>query len=90
MREQGWTRLPRYCQEAVLVHRTQAGADIDLQGFTIDPETATRFAEFLATLKRHAGRPELLSQAMNEQFGDSYFHYYYSRRYEEPREGTDQ
>jgi hypothetical protein len=87
MREQGVTELPRYCQEAVLIQRTQSQGDIDLHGFGISPEAVARFADFLATLRRLEAEPETTARLLDQRFGDSYFHYYFGGCPAAPQEG---
>ena len=63
-------RIPRHCEEAILLYTSLTGRQVDLRGRRMNPKTIRRF-EDLANRAR-AGTPV-------EDFGDTY--YYYSQRF---------
>jgi hypothetical protein len=73
----GQTRLPRYCEEAILVYRNVAGPRaIALPVREIRPETERRSAEFVRAAARFQGDPNAAFAALHRDFGDTYFFFY--------------
>lgn len=73
----GQTRLPRHCEEAILIHLDATGAQaIDLGGRRISPETRQRSAEFVRAAQRLQGNASAAFAALHRGFGDSYFLFY--------------
>lgn len=70
-------RLPRYCEEAILIHLDTVGPQaIDLRGRQIHPETRRRGGEFVQAVGRWEGNPSAAFAALHHDFGDSYFFFY--------------
>lgn len=73
----GQGRLPRYCEEAILIHLDTVGPQaIDLGGRQIRPETRRRGGEFVQAVGRWEGNPSAAFAALHHDFGDSYFFFY--------------
>ena len=75
-------RIPRHCQEAVLLFMTagrlQLGKvpDVRLYGRQLDPAVVQRFAEFSAALARHRGDRDEARRALAPLFGNTFWYYY--------------
>jgi hypothetical protein len=73
----GQTRLPRHCEEAILIHLDATGTQAtDLGGRQISPETRRRSAEFVQAAGRLEGNASAAFAALHRDFGDSYFFFY--------------
>jgi len=73
----GQDRLPRHCEEAVLIYLDTAGSPaIDLGGRQIRPETRRRHVEFARAASRLQGSAAAAFAALYRDFGDSYFFFY--------------
>ncbi|NLF72745.1 MAG: hypothetical protein GX575_27230 [Candidatus Anammoximicrobium sp.] len=73
----GQTRLPRHCEEAILIHLDAAGpSGHDLGGRRIGPETRQRSVEFVQAAERFQGNATAAFAALHGGFGDSYFFFY--------------
>jgi len=75
----GYTRIPRYVEEVVLMLLGDSGGDFTLAGMPISEETRARFEAF-RTFVAGAGRnPSAMRERMQERFGDTYWYYYQFR-----------
>ncbi len=73
----GQTRLPRHCEEAILIHLDAPGAHAtDVGGRQISPETRQRSVEFVRAAQRLQGNASAAFAALHRDFGDSYFFFY--------------
>jgi len=76
LRDFGHARLPRHCQEAVLVYTAGAGRAVDLPPQAIDERTLKRFGAFWAVLRRHGRDREAARSELVSAHRDTYFVYY--------------
>lgn len=79
LKEFGYTRVPRHCEEAVLLHARLAEHAPDLHGFRVSPETIRRFEAFQRDLD-HLGGPggpdkTRVRDQLLAQYGDTYWFY---------------
>jgi len=65
-------RIPRHCEEAILLYTSLSGKEIDLRGHRMDPGTIRRFADFASRARSETPAPE---------FRGTYYHYYCSQRF---------
>ena len=71
--------VPRHIEEALLLGQKLQGIDITLPGLRIRPETAQRFQSFCRAMAGTAGQSSAAVVALEPEFGDTFWHYYYSR-----------
>ncbi len=73
----GQGRLPRHCEEAILIYLKAAGPRaLDLGKRQICPETRRRGEEFARAASRVQGDMSEAFKALYPEFGDSYFFFY--------------
>ena len=69
-----YPRLPRHCEEALVIYLASAGSrDLDLGGREIDEEMLRRFDEFLRTGGQFQDNASAAFAALHGNFGDGYF-----------------
>lgn len=74
----GYTAIPRHCEEAILLFaQLQNGAEVDLRGRQLRPETRQRFQRFSEALMRRMHESPEGRQVLAREFGDTFWHYYY-------------
>jgi len=72
-----YQRLPRHCQEALVVYQETTGSrNLDLGRWTIDPETRRRYADLVQAIKRYPREPATAFVALHPRFADTYFFCY--------------
>lgn len=75
-RELGHQRLPRYIEEAVLLHQELSYNDTtNLHGYSISKESRQRFMEYFAVLKTNRRGLEKAQKELNKKFRDTYWFY---------------
>ena len=75
----GYPAIPRHCEEAILLHQKLTGAQVDLRGREIRPETLQRFEQFWDAIRRRTQETEEGRAALTRDFGDTFWRYYYAR-----------
>jgi hypothetical protein len=77
MKSSGYTRIPRYIEEAVMIYYNSQGVLPDLGGLTITPETQTRFSQYFSSYMGARQNPALLKEKMQEKFGNTFWYYFH-------------
>ena len=77
MKGMGYTKLPRHIEEAVMIYYNSGGTFPELSGFTVSPETMTRFNQYFTTFVQARQRPETIDQVMKSGFGDTFWYYFH-------------
>lgn len=72
----GYPRLPRHCQEAVIVYMTTTGRAVDLPAQAIDKQTVERWRGFSDLLKRHGGDRRAAQDEAARVYHNTYFYYW--------------
>jgi hypothetical protein len=73
----GEGRLPRYCQEALVIYLEMTGKKAsDVGGHPISPETWRRNGGFVQALSRFGGNAQAAFKGLHPDFGDSYFFFF--------------
>jgi hypothetical protein len=72
----GYGRIPRYCEEGILIYQARTGQEVDLRGRSISAETLERFRGFNEALARCGGDVRVARSVLAKEFGNSYFFYY--------------
>lgn len=72
----GYSDLPRHYEEAVIIYINETGNRIDLHGRSLSRESVQRFMKFHEIFNRHRDNPKEAYDALNLDFGDSYFFYH--------------
>ncbi len=81
LREAGYTRLPRHCQEAVLLHGHASGESPLTGDWEIAGDVQEQFLSFISQLPDIAGIPGGRGDlALYPTHGDTYYWYYCFRR----------
>jgi hypothetical protein len=71
--------VPRHVEEALLLGQKLQGLQFDLHGLKIRPDTIRRFQGFCDALAAAGGQTPAALPALAPEFGDTFWHYYYSR-----------
>jgi hypothetical protein len=75
LKDLGYQRLPRHYAEAALIARDKTRGQIDLQGWTIDPEIETQYKAITQRAKELRMDRRQAAEALAPEFGNSYFFY---------------
>lgn len=79
LKEFGYQRIPRHCEEAILFHTRFHGSRPDLRGFQIRPETTRRFESFCRDVDTLGGPGERgetrVRDALVTRYADTYWFY---------------
>jgi hypothetical protein len=73
----GYTRFPRYIEEALMIYFNSQKVYPDLGGLSISEETATRFGRYFTAYIAARKVPATLKEKMQNQFGDTFWYYYH-------------
>lgn len=76
MKEAGYTRIPRYIEEAVLIYQNSTKLVPDLGGLTISGETQRRFEQYFSAYIAARNNPSTLKEKMEEKFGNTFWFYF--------------
>jgi len=76
MRDLGYKHLPIHYEEAIVIHLTDTGDEVDLHGYLLRRDTVEAWRDFRETLKQHGGITKDAWRALAPRFGRSYFFYY--------------
>ncbi|MDP4224518.1 MAG: DUF6057 family protein [Bacteroidota bacterium] len=77
LKEIGYTRIPRYIEEALLIYYNSQRVFPDLGGLTISNDAATRFGQYFTTYMSARQIPATLKENMQKQFGDTFWYYFH-------------
>lgn len=79
MKNMGYTRIPRYIEEAILIYYNSKGTLPDMGGLTISDETKARFERYFAAYVSARQNPQTLKEKMKKQFGNTFWYYFHFR-----------
>jgi hypothetical protein len=74
---QNESRIPRHFQEAILLCRALKLGDVDLRGQSISQDCLAKLAACVKALRLHGGDVAGARAAMQQEFGDTYFYYFF-------------
>ena len=77
MKEAGYTRIPRFIEEAVLIYYNSTKIYPDLGGLEVSSETQDRFDRYFAAYVTARKNPSTLKEKMEQRFGDTFWFYYH-------------
>jgi hypothetical protein len=77
MKEAGYTRIPRFIEEAVLIYYNSTKIYPDLGGLEVSSDTRERFAEYFAAYVSARKNASTLKEKMEEGFGDTFWFYFH-------------
>lgn len=77
MKEAGYTRIPRYIEEALLIYSNSTGSMPDLGGLEVSFESRSRFENYFNAYVSARQVPSTMKDKMQKQFGDTYWFYYH-------------
>jgi hypothetical protein len=77
MKNVGYTRIPRYIEEALLIYSNSTGSMPDLGGLDISMESRRRFENYFNAYVAARQIPSSMKDRMEKQFGDTYWYYYH-------------
>jgi Family of unknown function (DUF6057) len=77
LKETGYTRIPRYIEEALMIYYNSQRVFPDLGGLTISNDAATRFGQYFTTYVSARQIPSTLKETMQKQFGDTFWYYFH-------------
>ncbi len=76
----GYAGIPRNYEEALLLYERLKGVKISLKGRQVRPETIERFQQFTEALKEKLYETPQGRLALQKDFGDTYWFYFYTAR----------
>jgi hypothetical protein len=77
MKEAGYTRIPRFIEEAVLIYHNSTKIYPDLGGLEVSSDTRERFAKYFAAYVTARKNASTLKEKMEEGFGDTFWFYFH-------------
>lgn len=80
MKGLGYTRLPRYIEEAVMIYYNSQKSFPEMGGFTVSMATIARFEQYFNLFVQARNNPANLEQTMKERFGDTFWYYYHFKK----------
>jgi len=75
-----YSTLPEHVAEALIIHSTQEGEDIDLGELDIPEAVLSRAEQFRAAESASGGSPQALREALAKDLPNSYFRYHRTRQ----------
>ena len=79
MKNMGYTRIPGYIEEAILIYYNSQGVFPDLGGLELSSETRLRFEQYFAAFMSARQNPARLEALMKKQFGNTFWYYFHFR-----------
>jgi hypothetical protein len=77
MKTMGYSSIPRYIEEAILIYSNSKESLPDLGGLAVSTETEMRFVQFNKTLALHKDEDKLrLKREMKDKWGNTFWYYY--------------
>jgi len=78
MKKLGYEKLPKYYQQAYLIHTMAMGQKASLQGYTLDPAVLKTSRQAIAYFNMLRTGDAKALEVLSEKFSDSYIFYYIS------------
>lgn len=79
MKNMGYTRIPGYIEEAILIYYNSQGVFPDLGGLELSSETRLRFDQYFTAFMSARQNPARLEALMKKQFGNTFWYYFHFR-----------
>ena len=73
----GYKEIPVHYEEALLWYLGYSNKSIIPDGYTIKKSTIQRFNDYVDAYSSYSGNPILMAEALNKQFGNTYWFYYH-------------
>jgi hypothetical protein len=77
MKTVGYTRIPRFIEEAILIYYNSTKKYPDLGGLTISMDTQDRFNQYFSAYVEARKNPSTLKARMQARFGNTFWFYYH-------------
>ena len=77
MKEAGYTRIPRFIEEAILIYYNSTKKYPDLGGLKVSPDTQERFSQYFAAFVEARKNSSTLKETMQKKFGNTFWYYYH-------------
>jgi hypothetical protein len=77
MKPAGYTRIPRFIEEAIMIYFNSTKRYPDLGGLTISQDTQDRFNQYFAAFVEARKNSSTLKETMQEKFGNTFWFYYH-------------
>lgn len=77
MKGLGYTKLPRYIEEAVMIYSNSQKIFPDMGGLTVSRETLVRFDQYFNLYRQARNNPVKLQETMYSKFGDTFWYYFH-------------
>lgn len=77
MKGLGYTSLPRYIEEAVMIYVNSQKAFPEMRGLTVSRATLARFDQYFNAYRLARNNPVTLQETMKARFGDTFWYYYH-------------
>lgn len=72
----GYYKIPQHYEEALMVYQSKTGFPVDNLGFTINPETKSRFKNFQNVLYFYKDDRSAAFKEAAKKYGNTYYFYY--------------
>jgi hypothetical protein len=77
MKAAGYTRIPRYIEEAALIYYNSTKVMPDLGGLSISRDAINRFDQYFSAYMAARSNPARLKEKMQKEFGDTFWYYFH-------------
>lgn len=77
MQSSGYTRIPRFIEEAVMIYYNSTKTTPDLGGLKVSLDTQERFRQYFSDYLEARKNPSTLKETMQRKFGDTFWFYYH-------------
>jgi hypothetical protein len=77
LRSLGYTRIPRYLEEAALIVYNSTGIAPDLGGLPLSAESSDRFSRYFTVYVAARQDQTRLKERMQKDFGDTFWYYFH-------------
>lgn len=77
MKGLGYSRLPRYIEEAVMIYYNSQRTFPDMGGLTVSRETLVRFDQYFNAFRQARNNPAKTQEIMHSRFGDTFWYYFH-------------
>ncbi len=77
MQRSGYTRIPRFIEEAVMIYYNSTKTTPDLGGLEVSLDTQERFRKYFSLYMEARKNPSTLKETMQKKFGNTFWFYYH-------------
>jgi hypothetical protein len=75
IRDYGYTKMPAHIEEALILYNSYEKKNILPAGFSFQPESVSRFRDFITRCNSYKGNSELAAKELKRTYGNTYWYY---------------